>query len=148
VAEVANQRVHGTTGAEVLRRFDEDQFAMQMVNGRPAYPYVDDELRKVARDAYVAWRGSRYSVPWEYADKEVWVRECGPDIEVRYGADRIAAHMPAVRQHQVVTIGEHHAGIPLGRRTAGKTLVHIQQGAPVVEQRPLAAYESLAGGAR
>jgi transposase len=38
VAEVANQRVHGTTGAEVLRRFDEDQFAMQMVSGRPAYP--------------------------------------------------------------------------------------------------------------
>ncbi len=81
---------------------------MQMVNGRPAYPYVDDELRKVARDAYVAWQGSRYSVPWEYAGKEVWVRECGRDIEVRYGAERIAAHAPAVRQHQVVTIGEHH----------------------------------------
>jgi hypothetical protein len=40
------------------------------------------------------------------------------------------------------------AGIPLGNRTAGKTLVHIQQGAPVVERRPLAAYESLVGGAR
>ena len=76
--------MHGTTGTEVLRRFDEDQFAMQMVNGRPDYPYVDDELRKVARDAYVAWRGSRYSVPWEYAGKEVWVRECGPQVEVRW----------------------------------------------------------------
>jgi hypothetical protein len=121
---------------------------MQPVNGRPDYPYVDDELRKVARDAYVAWQGSRYSVPWEYAGKEVWVRECGGDIEVRYGAERIAAHAPAPGRHQVVTIGEHHEGIPLGNRSTGKTLVHIQQGAPVVEQRPLAAYESLAGGAR
>jgi hypothetical protein len=76
------------------------------------------------------------------------VRECGSDVEVRYGAERIAAHSPAVRRHQVVTIGDHHEGIPLGNRTAGKTLVHIQHGAPVVEQRPLAAYESLAGGAR
>ena len=139
VAEVANQRVHGTTREQVLIRFDEDQFALQPVNWRPVYPYVDDELRRVARDAYVAWRGSRYSVPWEYAGKEVWVRECGRDIEVRYGAERIAAHAPAVRQHQVVTIGEHHEGIPLGNRTTGKTLIHIQQGAPVVEQRPLAA---------
>jgi hypothetical protein len=70
VAEVANQRIHGTTHAQVLLRWDEDQFAMQPVlNGRPPYPYRDDEQRKVARDAYVSWRGSRYSVPWLYAGK-------------------------------------------------------------------------------
>ena len=27
---------------------------MQPLNGRPPYPYMDDELRKVARDAYVS----------------------------------------------------------------------------------------------
>src|SRR3954449_4599765 len=27
----------------------------------------------VARDAYVSWKGSRYSVPWGYAGKEAWV---------------------------------------------------------------------------
>jgi transposase len=62
VAEVANQRVHGTTHEQVLLRWDEDPFAMQPVNGRPAYPYMDDEQRKVARDAYVASGGGRYSV--------------------------------------------------------------------------------------
>lgn len=148
IAEVANQRVHGTTHAQVLLRFDEDQFAMQPVNGRPDYPYVDDELRKVARDAYVSWRGSRYSVPWQYAGKEVWVCEWEGDIEVRHGAERIALHSPAAKRHQVVTIREHHEGIPFGTEATGKTLVHIQQGAPVVERRPLSAYESLAGGAR
>jgi hypothetical protein len=99
---------------------------MQPVNGRPAYAYVDDEQRKVARDAYVAWQGSRYSVPWESAGKE---------------------HDQAVRLHQVVTRGEHHEGIPLGvAQRSGKTLIHIEQSAPMVEQRPLAAYESLATG--
>jgi hypothetical protein len=33
------------------------------LGGRPPYPFADEELRKVARDAFVAWNGSRYSVP-------------------------------------------------------------------------------------
>jgi transposase len=52
---VANQRVHGTTRELVLARWDMDQFSMQLLNCRPPYPYSDDELRKVARDAYVSW---------------------------------------------------------------------------------------------
>ena len=109
---------------------------------------MDDEQRTVARDAYVSWRGSRYSVPWLYAGKEVWVRDHGHYVEVRYGADRIAVHCQAVRRHQLVTQREHHEGIPLGNKQPGKTLIHIQQSAPVVERRSLAAYESLAGGAQ
>jgi hypothetical protein len=55
-----------------------------------------------------------------------------------------------MRQHQVITRGEHHEGIPLNATGGGgKMLVHIQQTAPMVEIRPLAAYESVAaGGAR
>jgi len=149
LAEVANQRVHGTTHEQVLLRFDEDLFSMQPVNGRPPYPYVDDEQRKVARDAYVSWQGSRYSVPWSYAGKEVWVRECGASIEVRHGAERIALHDRAMRKHLVITHTQHHAGIPLGIKQSGKTLIHIVESAPAVERRPLAVYDSVAcGGVR
>ena len=141
--------MHGTTREPVLLRWEEDRLHMQPVNGRPAYPYAADEQRKVARDAYVSWQGSRYSVPWRYAGAEVWVRQQGPDVEVRYGAELIARHAPALNRHQVITRGEHHQGIPLGTPPTGKTLIHIQQSAPIVEQRPLEAYESLAiGGAR
>ena len=147
VWEVANQRVHGTTHEAVMARWDADQFALQPLDQRPPYPYADDELRKVARDAYVAWQGSRYSVPWIYAGKEVWVRDQGDDVEVRHGAERIAVHGRAVVRHQVVTCEEHHSGIPLNAtKHNGKTLVHIRERAPVVEVRPLAAYESVAAG--
>jgi hypothetical protein len=79
----------------------------------------------------------------------VWVREHGGEVEVRYGAERIALHEQASTHHLVITQNEHHQGIPLGSPRTGKTLIHIQQGAPVVEQRPLEAYESLAmGGTR
>ena len=149
VAEVANRRVHGTTHEPVLARWQADHAAMQPVNGRAPYPYLDDEQRKVARDAYVSWKGSRYSVPWHYAGKEVWVRDHGPSVEVCYSAERIAVHTPAKSRHQTVTVGHHHAGIPTYNSQSGKTLIHIAQGAPVVEHRSLAAYESLAcGGAR
>ena len=56
-----------------MARWAADRAAMHPVDGRPPYPYMDDEQRRVARDAYVSWKGSRYSVPWHYAGKEVWV---------------------------------------------------------------------------
>jgi len=120
------------------------------VNGRRPYLYSDDELRKVARDAYVSWQASRYSVPWQYVGKEVWVREQGGQVEVQCGGERIAVHARAARPHQVVTQPVHHAGIPLGGEgRGGKILIHLREMAPVVEARPLAAYESLAvGGAQ
>jgi transposase len=150
VWEVANQRVHGTTHDRVMARWEADQLALQPLNGRLPYPYAEDELRRVARDAYVAWQSSRYSVPWQYAGKEVWVREQGREVEVRYGAERIAVHRSALRRHEVVTQAEHHEGIPLGaERRNGKTLIQLRETAPVVEIRPLAAYESVAlGGVR
>ena len=147
VERVANQRIHGTTREQVLLRWDDDQFNMQAVDGRLPYPYADDEPRKVARDAYVSWQGSRYSVPWRYAGKPVWVRQQGSEIEVHYGAERIAVHARTERRHQVITRREHHEGIPLGAGSSGgKTLIHIQHNAPVVERRSLDAYESLAVG--
>jgi transposase len=147
VDTVANQRVHGTTREQVLMRWDMDQFSMRPLDGRPAYVYSEDELRKVARDAYVDWQASRYSVPWQYAGKEVWVREQGADVEVHYGGQRIAVHSRAARRHQVITQPAHHHGIPLGsERSHGKILVQMRAAAPAVEARSLAAYESLARG--
>lgn len=143
---VANQRVHGTTHEQVAVRWKVDQFSLQPLDGRPPYPYLDDELRKVARDAYVSWRGSRYSVPWSYAGRQVWVREGSQAVEVYYGRERVAVHARAAGKHRVVTESEHHRGIPLGARRQTKTLIQIRETAPVVEIRPLAAYESAAAG--
>lgn len=146
---VANQRVHGTTHEQVAVRWNVEQCSLHPLEGRAPYPYVDDELRKVARDAYVSWRGSRYSVPWSYAGREVWVRERRQEVEVHYGSQRIAVHVRAERRHLVVTEDEHHRGIPLAARHPAKTLIQIRESAPVVEIRPLAAYENAAaGGAR
>jgi transposase len=145
--ELANQRVHGTTHERVDQRWESEKLHLEPVAGRLPYPYVDEELRKVARDAYVSWESNRYSVPWAYAGSEVWVRDRQNQVEVHYGGERIAVHPRASGKHQIMTVPEHHHGIPLGiRGPSTKILVHIQQSAPAVEVRSLAAYESVAGG--
>ena len=143
----ANRRVHGTTHEQVLARWEAERCALQPILGRPPYPFAAEETRKVARDAYVAWRSSRYSVPWQYAAREVCVWETAGRLEIRCGGKRIALHDIAAAKHQVVTEPEHHKGIPFhAGRNGGKTLVHLRAGAPVVDQRSLTAYDSLAGG--
>ena len=150
VGEVANVRVHGTTHEEVSLRWQREQAELQPVNGRRAYPASDDHTRKVARDAYVSWNASRYSVPWAYAGREVWVRERDGAVEVHCDGERIATHPRAARKHDIITEHEHHRGIPLNAgHGGGKILVRFRDTAPTVEARPLAAYESVAiGGIR
>jgi len=72
---------------------------------------VEEELRKVARDAYVTWESSPYLVPWRFVGAQVWVVERGAEVEVRHGAERIAVHSRAMRRHQVVTRSEHHFAV-------------------------------------
>ena len=57
VRTVANQRVHGTTHEQVLIRWEPNSSAAADERHGQPYPYCDDELRKVARDAYVSWQG-------------------------------------------------------------------------------------------
>ena len=150
VAEVANQRVHGTTHEQVLIRWDEDQFAMQPVERTSS-------LSVPAMTSSARWRGMLTSrgraaatrCPGNMRAKRfgcastaaMWKSAMAPS------ASRCTRRLSAVIRWS--RINEHHQGIPLGSPRTGKTLIHIQQSAPVVEQRPLAAYESLAmGGAR
>ncbi len=82
--------------------------SLQPVNGRPLYPNAEDELRQVARDAYVSWEGSRYSVPWRYAR------------ESRVGAATVSGDRGALRKRtdcgactgQLPSSGDHAARAP------------------------------------
>lgn len=149
LCSVANVRVHGTTHEPVMERWAQERGTLLATANRPAYPFADEELRKVATDAFVNWDASRYSVPWQYAGKQVWVREHEAGrVEVRYGDRRVADHDRAERRHEIVRKPEHHEGIPTGpTRPAGKTLIHVQATAPEVEQRSLDVYEACAGAA-
>jgi len=91
-------------------RWDVEQFSLQSLAGQPPYPYVDGELRKVARDAYVDWQGSRYSVPWQYAGQEVWVQEIAGEVDIRTGRERIAMRGKAQRKQECADVSAASSG--------------------------------------
>ena len=86
--DIANRRVHGTTRTvpdeqwqaerDLLIRLPEQRFAT-----------YDEELRQVDPDSTLSIRGTRYTVPHELANKNVWVRLHAEHFEVLAPGGRI-----------------------------------------------------------
>jgi transposase len=145
--EVANQRVHGTTHQGVAEAWRVERLHLQPTAGRPAFPYAPQVVRRVSRDAYVAYGANRYSVPWTLAGLEVSLRQVGDRLEVYREGARLATHSLSGGRHQVITVPAHHRGIPTVstmRHEPGRISIVLQEMAPQVEVRPLSAYEALA----
>lgn len=163
VWEVANQRQHGTTHRHVFAAWQEEKPLLWPLAGRAAYPFISQEHRKVSRDAYISFRGNRYSVPWCVAGQEVSLQEEGDQLWVQRGGERLAVHplcTPGARQ--TITVAAHHEGIPLNLAgTTGKAKIVLQvdrlvngavvggamnpvSASHIVEVRPLWAYEQYA----
>ena len=112
--QVANLRVHGTTGRQVLENLQEEKRFLLPLLGKVPYPFVAEEARKVSRDAYVSYKGNRYSVPWRVAGQEVMLREVEGHLHVHRAGERLAVHLLASSgSRQAVTVTLHHEGIPL-----------------------------------
>jgi hypothetical protein len=113
---------------------------------RPEFPFASQETRQVSRDAYVSYRGNRYSVPWRVAGLEVQLREMNSHLQVVRSGELLAMHLlstPGSRSTVVMSV--HHDGIPLGSLSKqGKAKIYIAETnrqKPVVEVRSLAIYE-------
>jgi transposase len=145
LAQVANQRVHGTTHQVVAAAWEVEKPHLQPVGGRTPFPLPGGPLRRVGRDAYVAYQANRYSVPWQHTGQEVEVREGAGQVEIWRESQRLATHRRLDGRYQVSTIAAHHRGMPWGppgRR--GKNRITIAAGAPQVEVRELSVYEAVA----
>jgi transposase len=74
LVEVADVRIHGTTGERPIDRFRVESSALLDVKAVPPYRLETVVTRQVALDAMVSFEGNRYSVPWRYAGELVEVR--------------------------------------------------------------------------
>ena len=72
--EVADVRVHGTTGEPPIVRFDRDEAgALRPLNGRPSFRQMREVSRQVQSDACVNVDTNHYSVPWRLIGAQVTV---------------------------------------------------------------------------
>ena len=107
------------------------------------------EERKVGRDGYVNWDGSRYGVSWSWSGNVVQVGVSAGMVELWSGEKRLAVHPRAHRRGQRLTLSGQWDGLVTGETRPKREALAVQVSAQQVERRSLDVYELLAsGGAR
>lgn len=148
--DIADRRVHGTTGEAPRERFDRDEAAaLRSLVGLPPFTTARDLVRSVGADCAVAVDGNAYSVPWRLIGERVRVTVGGDVVRVLHGGREVAVHAELKGRHGRVVDDRHLIGLVGARDLCGTTtpLAPITATVPSTLLRPLAEYEAVAGGA-
>jgi transposase len=120
------QQPNKTTGEPPAARCERDERGL--LKPLPSGPFIssEEEFRAVSRDCLVSYRSVRYSVPWPYAGKRVWLRPSqGMYLEVRNQAGTVlAVHRLSAKKHVTVLDPKHYEGL---RRRAARTRILAEQ---------------------
>lgn len=141
--EVADRRVHGTTGEVPLERFErEEARALRPLGMRGGFHPIRECVRRVHSDACVEVETNRYSVPWRLIGETVTVL-VNEQIRVLYGGVDVAVHVRLVGQRRSSIHREHLLGI-VGADPRPQSAPLEPPAAPLL--RPLKEYEAVTGG--
>jgi len=142
--EIADERVHGTTGEPPIERFRRaEASALQAINGRPPFRQIRELVRRVQADCAVELDTNAYSVPWRLIGETVRVVVAGGRVGIRHRDCEVAAHAEIAGRHQRVVDPAHLAGI--GRPQPASSPPAVATASELL--RPLSEYEHAAGGA-
>jgi transposase len=111
--EIADVRIHGTTGERPLQRFERDEAsALKALNGKPSFLAEQEFSRRVAKDCCVQVEGNWYSVPAALVRQSVVVQIRDQQVVIRQGGRIVARHSrhPANQRSRQVIAG-HWAGL-------------------------------------
>lgn len=145
--EIADRRIHGTTGEQPIARFADEAAALRPLAGRAPFGQPRDLIRKVRPDCAIDLDANSYSVPWRLVGETVQVVVQAGRIIVRHAGAVVADHPVSEGRRQWITDPAHLAGLVGAGRGAG----HAQNSpepspaAPAL-LRPLADYEAVVGG--
>jgi transposase len=148
--EIADQRIHGTTGEKPLDRFlREEVAALQPLNGRPPFCQIRELSRVVHTDACIEVETNFYSVPWHLIKERVTVQIADEEIRIFYQSKEISRH-PVCMGNRVRVINPKHLQGIVGANWLQKQEGKSGPDMPKIIQaeffRPLSEYESIAGG--
>jgi hypothetical protein len=148
--EVANVRVHGTTGEVPIERFERDEAAaLQPLAGRPPFQQIRELVRRVQADCCIEVDGNAYSVPWRLIGERVRVTVAAGELRVAHGGCEVAVHGLSSGRRSRVVDPTHFAGVA---GAFGQPLRSAPTAAPGATPpspallRPLAEYEAAIGG--
>ena len=147
VREVADQRIHGTTGERPVERFAREADALKPLAGRAPFAPIRELRRRVASDACVEIDTNHYSVPWRLIGREVTVQVNNGRVRVLYAGEEVASHAVHSGRRAWVIEREHLKGIVGAERRESAPPKQAQAAAPAPALlRPLSEYEQVIGG--
>ncbi len=141
--EIADVRVHGTTGELPLVRFADEAGALRPLGGRAPFGQLRDLIRKVRPDCAIDLDTNSYSVPWRLVGETVQVVVLAGRVIVRHAGEVVAAHPMCDGRRQRVVDRAHLAGLVGTGSFRAATSPAMPSPALL---RPLAEYEALVGG--
>jgi transposase len=147
VAGVANVRDHGTLKRRPIDLLAEERSHLLPLKATSAFAGLLAEERKVGRDAFVAFEGSRYAVPWRFAGRHVSVAATEAHVEIRDGRDLVVVHPRGLVPGLTLPLASQYAGAPMAGATRPGRALSRQVLGPEVERRSLAIYDAIGGGA-
>lgn len=139
--DVADQRVHGTTGDRPIDRFERaERPALRPLEGRPPFAQRRSLSRRVQSDCCVEVDTNRYSVPSCHVGAVIRVHVTEEELTMVRDGEVIATHAAAHGRRQWVVKPAHMPGVvrpraPAKAETASSSL-----------QRPLSEYEAVVAG--
>lgn len=148
VRDIADQRVHGSTGEVPIERFRRAEAgALRSIAGIPPFATARELVRKVQADCVIEIDSNAYSVPWRLIGETVQVVIAGGVVRVIHAGREVAVHPRRTGRSERVVDPRHYAGIvgsgPKPRADIGR----LPDATATPELlRPLLEYERLVGG--
>jgi len=141
--EVANPRIHGTTGRVPFEMLKEEGL-LPLPLAKP-YPINPAVLRTVSRDCLFSYRGCQYSLPPEWAGKTVWVRPISNDRVVVSSGGQVITEQALEPVLKRTVINEAHYASLRGRARPKviTPMPRIEPSSLEVERRSLTVYQAL-----
>jgi transposase len=144
--EVADARVHGTTGEVPIERFRaKEAAALRPLEGRTTFQPIRECVRRVHADACIELETNRYSVPWRLIGETVSVL-VNDQVRIMHAGQEVAEHSRLAGQRRASIQRQHLIGIVGTEPRPQLPTVHVFPAAPAELLRPLHEYEALTGG--
>jgi hypothetical protein len=142
VREVADVRLHGTTGEAPIERFKREAAALKPLYGRAPFGQLRDLVRRVQPDCAIDLDTNSYSVPWRLIGETVQVVVCAGRVVVRHAGAVVADHALCEGRRERIVDRRHLIGVA---GVAGPVRAPQLKESPDL-LRPLAEYEAVVGG--
>jgi len=106
-----NREEHGTTHKIPIDELPAELANMRDISSIPRFIVASVETRTVTADSYVSYLSNMYSVPMNYARKQVTLRIYDTEFDVVYNNKIICTHPIVAGHNRLIRVPEHFNGL-------------------------------------